>query len=146
MNSSQGKRNRVNGHNFEREIRKKWYEAGWLHVVTSRSESKNADDNGLDLVHTAPFAVQCKYSKVRPNYIEILANMPAVFKNLLFHKQPKGKTYVVMEATTFWEILKHAKEIPREGKHDLSVLPKRSSKPESNKTNTVSKTKGKKEQ
>ena len=141
MNSSQGKRNRVNGHNFEREIRKKWYEAGWLHVVTSRSESKNADDNGLDLVHTAPFAVQCKYSKVRPNYIEILANMPTVFKNLLFHKQPKGKTYVVMEATIFWEILKHVKEIPREGKHDLSVLPKRSSKPESNKTNTVPKTK-----
>lgn len=146
MNSSQGKRNRVNGHNYEREIRKKWFDAGWKHVVTSRSESKNADDSGLDLVHTAPFAVQCKYSKTRPNYIDILNNMPDVFSNLLFHKQPRGKTYVTMDETTFWEILKHVKDIPREGKHDLSVLPKRSSKSKSDKTNTVSKKQSKTEQ
>lgn len=141
MNSTQGKRNRINGHNYEREIRKKWYEAGWIHVVTSRSESKNADDQGLDLVHTAPFGIQCKYSKTRPNYINILSNMPTMLKNILFHKIPRGKTYITMEEDTFWEILKHVKEIPREGRHDLSLLPKRSNKPKSDKVKVVSKTK-----
>lgn len=144
MNSTQGKRNRINGHNFERETRKKWYEAGWLHVLTSRSESKNADDMGLDLVHTAPFGVQCKYSKTRPNYINILANMPGILKNIIFHKMPRGKTYIIMEEETFWDIVnfknhKDVEQAQREGRHDLGLLQKRSSKPKSDKTKVTKK-------
>lgn len=147
MKTTQGKRNRLNGHNFERLIRKLWIAAGWVHALTSRSESKNADDQGLDLVHTAPFGVQCKYAKVRPNYIEVLSNMPAVFKNILFHKQPKGKTYVIMEEATFWFILEnYATKIEGEGKTNLAVLPSRSSKPVTNKSNTVAKSKRKEKQ
>lgn len=147
MKTTQGKRNRLNGHNFERAIRKLWIAAGWIHALTSRSESKNADDQGLDLVHTAPFGVQCKYAKVRPNYIEVLSNMPTVFKNILFHKQPKGKTYVIMEESTFWFILEnYATKIEREGKTDLTVLPNRSRKSVTDKVSTVAKSKRKEEQ
>lgn len=146
MENNYGKRNRVNGHNFERTIRKLWVAAGWIHAVTSRSESKKADDMGMDLIHTAPFGVQCKYAKVRPNYIDVLARMPQGLLNLIFHKSPKGKTYVIMEQDTFWKIVDaYAKNISGEGRQDISVLRSGSVKPKQDKRPAVSKSKDKKE-
>ena len=47
-----GKRNRINGHNFERYVKSVFIKLGFLNTATSRAVSKVADDKGIDLVNT----------------------------------------------------------------------------------------------
>ena len=51
---------RVKGHAFELKIRDWFRELGWIKSVSSRSESKNKDDQGIDLCYTDPFNIQGK--------------------------------------------------------------------------------------
>lgn len=129
-----GKRNRINGHNFERYVKSVFIKLGFLNTATSRAVSKVADDKGIDLVNTGNIGVQCKYTVNRPNYIEILKSMPLNLLNIIFHKQPKGKVYVIMEEHVFAELLKsYVNEWGTKGATDQAVLLSPSSKPERDK-------------
>lgn len=54
---------RKKGHDFEREIAQQFRELGWEDAMTTRA-ARGGDwshtDDGIDLVNTEPFAVQCK--------------------------------------------------------------------------------------
>lgn len=119
-------RNRTVGHNWERELAKHFNVLGYPHVVTSRSESRSRDADGIDLVNRDeavngrfPFNVQAKCSVSHQPYMKLLANMKAVkgVMNLVIHKQVErantnfiGKRkYVIMYFEDFTQLLQDAR-------------------------------------
>lgn len=71
--SSLGKRNRQRGNEYERRIAKELNDIGFQ-VVTSRSESKRADDNKIDLIDLSnklPVQLQLKRVTSTPQYFKI---------------------------------------------------------------------------
>ena len=106
-------RNRTAGHNWEREVIKDLKKSGYKDAVSSRYESKKADDAGIDVVNTGPFNFQCKNETKRPDYHKLITEMPAGI-NIVLHKYTKktekGKfgcqsKYAVMEYDTFLILL-----------------------------------------
>jgi len=89
--ASLGKRNRQRGNEYERRIAKELNELGF-DVVTSRSESKRADDNKVDLIdlsHKLPVSLQLKRVTSTPQYFKIREESTVPNKNfaLLWNKQ-----------------------------------------------------------
>jgi hypothetical protein len=85
-----GSRNRNAGNGYERECVKVLREF-FPKVVTSRAESRNRDDQKVDLCYTGFLNVQCKnYSKIL-KYPEILGEMPVEKgqMNVIFDKQTR---------------------------------------------------------
>lgn len=117
-----GKRNRKAGHMLECQLAARFRDAGYPHVVTSRSESKNKDNNGVDIMNMdeftngrLPYNVQCKNSTQRLQYEKILKEMPdhKDVVNVIVHKmterigarfQPRG-TYVILDLDDFMAIV-----------------------------------------
>ena len=73
------RRNDRAGHSWERECRDKVRNIGFVHVTTSRAESKSRDKKKIDLMNQdehingrLPISVQCKNSCQPVNYAEIL--------------------------------------------------------------------------
>lgn len=65
---------RNKGHAYERKIVKELKDIGFTGVVTSRQESKSADDNKIDIVDTEnklPINIQLKSTQVTPSYFSI---------------------------------------------------------------------------
>lgn len=85
-----GSRNRQVGHSLERDSVKLLREF-FPKAVTSRAESRNRDDQKVDLCHTGFLNVQCKcYSKIL-KYPEILDEMPIEEgqMNVIFDRQTR---------------------------------------------------------
>lgn len=112
-------RNRSEGHRYERAIVNELKELGFEDCVTSRSESRRADDDGIDIVsQMLPFHPQMKSSILRPNYHELFSKFPREDKPLVvFHKQTKkvgDKTprfyeqgqYCIVDKDFFYQLLK----------------------------------------
>lgn len=111
-----GTRNRTAGHNWELASAKLLRE---FHpkVVSSRSESRNRDNQKVDLCHTDFLNVQCKnYSKIL-KYPEILDELPKEEgqMNVIFDRQTrkanngrfmKRGEYVHMYLEDFLELLR----------------------------------------
>lgn len=69
-----GKYNRTRGNNFETKIARELRELGYTGVVTSRSESKNMDNNKIDIIDTdnkLPCYLQLKKTIAYPSYFKI---------------------------------------------------------------------------
>ena len=69
-----GAYNKRRGNSYETKIAKELRELGFTGVVTSRSESKRADDNKIDLIDTEnklPFYPQLKRTINTPQYFKI---------------------------------------------------------------------------
>ena len=97
---------RKKGHSYELQIRDWFKELGWKDAVSSRSESKNTDDKGIDLCYTPPFSVQAKAVEKLGSIHDILAKMPSDSNyNLVFHKRNRKGTIVAMSIEDFREIL-----------------------------------------
>jgi hypothetical protein len=96
---------RHKGNNYELQIRDWFRELGWDKAVSSRSESKNKDDQGIDLCYTDPFHVQAKAVEKLGSIHDILAKMPKNNYNLVFHKRNRKGTIVAMTIEDFKEIL-----------------------------------------
>ena len=106
-------RNRTAGHNWEREVIKDLKKVGFKDTVSSRYESKKADDAGVDIVGTGAFNIQCKNESKRPDYHKLITEMPSGI-NIVLHKYTKktekGKfgcqgKYAVMDYDTFLVLL-----------------------------------------
>lgn len=70
---SLGKRNKQRGNEYERRIAKELTEIGF-DVVTSRSESKSADANKVDVIDRSnkiPCQIQIKRTSSTPSYFKI---------------------------------------------------------------------------
>jgi len=97
---------RKKGHSYELDIRDWFRERGWSRAVSSRSESKNKDDQGIDLCYTDPFNVQAKAVEKLGSLHDVLARMPNDSNyNLVFHKRNRKGTIVAMTLEDFHELL-----------------------------------------
>lgn len=111
-------RNRTAGHNYERQVAKELKALGYEKVVTSRSESRNMDNSGVDLFDPTgvfPFYIQNKIYKGYPK-LDDLINGKIVKKDkpmLVFHKKVEKKgdrfytqdEFVSMRKEEFYVIL-----------------------------------------
>lgn len=94
-------RNRTAGHSYERLIVNDLKDLGY-DVVTARSESRNADNAGIDIFGDFPFYIQCKVYKGYPKLNELINNdRPQRFQDkpiIVFHKKVrKANTKFVTE-------------------------------------------------
>lgn len=113
------KANRNRGHNLERWVVNLFNSLNIFtkEIVTTRSCNRRLDDKKVDICFEdatkMPFNVQCKSSKIRPNYVEILNEMPDG-NNIIIHENVvkkgsrfyKKKKYVIMELDFFVELIK----------------------------------------
>ncbi len=97
---------RKKGHAYELQIRDFFKELGWTDCVTSRLESKRADDAGVDLCFTNPFNVQAKAVENLGSIHAVLNRMPVDSKiNVVFHKKNRQGTIVAMTQEDFKRII-----------------------------------------
>lgn len=116
-----GNRNRTAGHNYEREILKELEELGFDHLSTTRAESTNLDNNGVDICSTENserrlfFHPQCKNMAQKPKYEQLFAKFKLKLPLVVFHKftkkvgtkfMPIGQ-YVIMEKDLFYKLIKN---------------------------------------
>ncbi len=99
--------NRDAGHRYERDLAEAYRRAGCGDCVTSRSESRSRDDQGVDLCFTGPVNVQAKRWKSAPSYHDVLAKMPDEPGqiNLIHHKRPRKGAVVVMAESDWLEVV-----------------------------------------
>jgi hypothetical protein len=93
--------NRTAGHNYERLIVKELNEQFNCQAVTSRSESRNMDNAGVDVFgENLPVNIQCKNSKSNLKIIQLFENYNKNIANIkskahsekplvIFHKKTK---------------------------------------------------------
>jgi hypothetical protein len=115
-----GSRNRTAGHNFERQIVNELKAIGFKNAVSARSESRNTDDKGIDICHTPGYQIQCKNSKLNPDYTKILTAIPDgdTHVNVVIHRKTKKANtrfitqgdYVVLKKSDFYNLLIKANE------------------------------------
>lgn len=99
---------RKKGHAYEREVARRFREAGFSDCVTSRLESKRLDDLGVDLCYTGPWLVQCKAVERLGCLHTILSAMPENGIPVVFHKKNRKGTIVALREEDFWEIVRSA--------------------------------------
>jgi len=113
-----GAYNKRRGNAYETKIAKELRDLGFNGVVTSRSESKRADDNKVDLVDTEnklPFFPQLKRTINTPQYFKIREEStvdPEKFV-LFWNKQEPKETNicsvgecVILDKNFFYELIK----------------------------------------
>lgn len=125
---SVAKRNRSVGHNLERQLAKKFRELGYEHVVTTRSESRSRDNQGIDLINKDEavngrfeFNVQAKSINKHVAYAKLLADIPVVegVTNVVIHRQTTkhgdrfvetGK-YAILNLEDFFKMVKRINDL-----------------------------------
>jgi len=103
---------KVKGSQFERHCAALLRAELWPECYTSRfMGSAWLDYNGVDLVGTPGFNVQCKaVEKLSPGYHEILKAMPdGKNTNIVIHKRNNQGCIVAMELDNFIKIVKNGK-------------------------------------
>lgn len=116
-------RNRQAGHDFERAVVKELKDIGYGYVVTSRSESRNMDNLGVDIFdrkNELPVYIQCKNSASSVQYAKLLNSnlLPKDKATVIFHKKThkvnkifvSDGEFVIMDKEFFYELLKIYKE------------------------------------
>lgn len=104
--------NRTAGHNYERLVKKRLHDSGHTDAVTSRSESRNMDNMGVDVFgHSLPIHIQCKNSVREIKYNKLLneERLPKDKPLVIYHKKTKKVNsrfvmegeYVIMKYETF---------------------------------------------
>lgn len=108
--------NRTAGHNYERAIvnELKARFPLFCKACTARSESKNLDDQKVDIAFTPGFNIQLKNSKANLDYNEILNSMPVNENaNIIIHRKTKKVNtrfvtqgdYVILRKEDFYKLL-----------------------------------------
>jgi len=93
------------GNRFELEIVQLLKDNGY-DAVSSRSESKNLDDKGIDIVTNAPFNIQCKHvERMSQPVHKLLASMPFDKTPVVLHKRNNKGVVVCMRLEDFKDLL-----------------------------------------
>jgi hypothetical protein len=126
--STNGKRNRSAGHRLEKLAAQLLRDAGYPNVVTTRAESKNRDNQGIDLMNRdeakngrLPYNIQCKNSTERPKYDQILGSMPRQEStiNVILHKYTMKREqkfitrghYAILDMYDFMQLVAELKRL-----------------------------------
>ena len=109
---------RNKGNRYEAQVVKELKELGYTGVKTSRSESKSADDNKVDIVdteHKLPVNLQLKKTQSIPSYFKIRSEStvdPKTFA-IMWNKQEKKEKNicsvgecVIISKELFYELIK----------------------------------------
>ena len=108
---------RNKGNAYERQVIKELTELGYEGLKSSRSESKNLDNDKIDIAETKdqlPCYIQCKKTKVYPQ-VSIIKDCPRKDKPLciIWNKQINKEVnmasdgeYVIMPKEFFYELIK----------------------------------------
>lgn len=106
------------GSSYECKIAAELRELGFSGIVTSRSESKSADDNKIDLIDKdglLPWAIQLKCTQQTPSYFKIRKESTVNDKDfiLFWNKQEKKEVnicsvgeVVMLDKQLFYELIK----------------------------------------
>lgn len=95
-----GAGNRLAGHNLERTVAARMREAGFIHTVSSRSESRSRDNDKVDLINKneilngrLPYNISCKNAVKYVKYGTLLKEMPkdSGAMNVIIHKLTERK-------------------------------------------------------
>lgn len=117
-----GAYNRRRGNSYELKIVKELKELGYEGVVTSRSESKRADNDKIDIVDTnneLPVSLQIKKTIATPNYFKIRSESSASndkFVVIWAKQETREKNMctvgemVMMDKRMFYELLRLYKD------------------------------------
>lgn len=134
-----GKRNRSAGNGWERELAELFRSIGFVHVVTTRSESRTRDAQKIDLMNRnegvngrLPYNVQAKNTTNHLKYGKILSELPnnSGVINVILHKQTEknGTRFVckdkfaIMKLDDFIALIKKVKEY-EQGSNGGKVVP-----------------------
>lgn len=117
-----GSYNRNRGHRAEQKIVNELKELGFTGVVSSRQESKSADDNKIDIIdkeNKLPCNIQIKHTLQTPNYFAIREETTTPKEDfcIIWDKQKKCDTNIVtvgtaviMDKKLFYKLIKpHAR-------------------------------------
>jgi hypothetical protein len=113
-------RNATKGHNYEREVIKELESLGYDHLSSTRAESRNLDNSGVDICSTTesenrlPFHPQCKSLSTRAPYEVLFAQFKLKLPLAIFHKFTKKAKknfisqgeFVILSKDYFYELLK----------------------------------------
>jgi hypothetical protein len=113
--------NRTRGNGYERTIANELRELGFEDVVTSRAESRNMDNRGVDLFgDSLSFHIQCKNSINYPKISELLNSelLPTDKPLAIFHKKTKKAKvnfisegeYVYLKKEDFYKLIKQTND------------------------------------
>jgi len=98
---------RAKGHAYERKIVSELKELGYVNAVTSRSESKRADDDGVDILGVDGFAIQCKAVERLGSVLSVLEHINTKYgMPVLFHKRNRRREVVSMFKEDFYKLIK----------------------------------------
>lgn len=117
-----GRRNKVAGSNYERQVVNKLKSIGFTNVGTSRNNSRAKDALKIDIVNCnedkygrLPYNFQCKTLAKPCAYGKLLAEMPKGKEvNVILHKQTKKDSagrfqkvgeYAIMNAEDFYNMI-----------------------------------------
>jgi hypothetical protein len=96
---------RAKGHAYERQIINRLKELGY-EAVSSRAESKNMDDKGVDIIDNTDFYIQCKaVEKLKPSLHDILKKMPTEKVPIVYHKRNNKGSTVTLKQEDFERLL-----------------------------------------
>lgn len=96
---------RKKGNTFELQI-VNFLKVYGYHAVSARSESKNLDDKGVDIVDNTRFYFQCKaVEKMKKSYHDILKDMPKEKIPVVVHKRNNKGVVVAMKLEDFADLL-----------------------------------------
>lgn len=97
---------RTKGHSYERKIVQEFKDLGYDESCTSRAESRNRDNQKVDLCNTGNINVQCKAVEKGINYHKLLSQMPKEEGriNTVFHKRDR-KEVVSLSKKDFYKLI-----------------------------------------
>lgn len=79
---------------------------GYNKACTSRSESKRADDKGIDVLYVDGYGIQCKRTEKQPKFSDVLTSMSEDYGvRIVIHKANNKKTTVTMLADDFYKLI-----------------------------------------
>ncbi len=99
-----GKTNRTRGHSFERFCAASYREL-FPKCCTARYGSREADEHGIDLCHTEPFAFQCKRVK-RLSVQKYLEEIDSNDMKVVLIKSDRSEPVVLMYKRDFDTLIK----------------------------------------
>ncbi len=124
---SVGRRNKVAGSNFEREMAQKMREIGFTDVITTRQGSRELDALKIDLMNGSiskegrlPYSIQCKNVKGHLPYAKVISELPREegYTNVIFHKMTVKKNnrfveqdrFAILYLEDFFKLIKKIRE------------------------------------
>lgn len=112
---------RTKGHNFERAICRE-LKPYFPECITARAGAIYKDAQGIDVINTGEYNIQCK-AKQAMNVFKVLSDEMPIDDNinLVFWKRDRQKDIVCLSKTDFYKILEQLQDIDVKDHRNLLI-------------------------